>query len=157
MWPICCPETSVQNYHSTIRNIPEEHRSHVHRSLYSSSQLHCFIQTLPYALFIACSVFGVSDFWRFRCVHSSGDYLCLYWVLLICIFMWYSQMPKRRFKEIFLRPVVLKRCVLKFEQSNAYESHSSARLIFNSELSTSEWSNSGFGLINPGKRHQCIQ
>jgi hypothetical protein len=27
MWPIVCPETSVQNYHSTLRNIPEESRS----------------------------------------------------------------------------------------------------------------------------------
>jgi hypothetical protein len=24
MGPICCPETSVENYHSTLRNIPEE-------------------------------------------------------------------------------------------------------------------------------------
>jgi hypothetical protein len=27
MGPICCPETSVRNYHSTLRNIPEECRS----------------------------------------------------------------------------------------------------------------------------------
>jgi len=26
-----CPETSVRNYHYTLRNIPEEHRSHVLR------------------------------------------------------------------------------------------------------------------------------
>jgi hypothetical protein len=25
------PETSVQNYHYTLRNIPEERRSHLHR------------------------------------------------------------------------------------------------------------------------------
>jgi hypothetical protein len=31
MGPICCPETSVKSYHSTLRNIPEEHRSHQHR------------------------------------------------------------------------------------------------------------------------------
>jgi hypothetical protein len=30
MGPICCPETSVQNYHSTVRNIPEERRSQEH-------------------------------------------------------------------------------------------------------------------------------
>ena len=29
--PIGCPESSVQNYHSTLRNIPEDHRSHLHR------------------------------------------------------------------------------------------------------------------------------
>jgi hypothetical protein len=27
MGPIGCPETSVQNYHSTVRNIPEERRA----------------------------------------------------------------------------------------------------------------------------------
>jgi hypothetical protein len=26
-----CPETSVQNYHCTLRNILEERRSHLHR------------------------------------------------------------------------------------------------------------------------------
>jgi hypothetical protein len=39
--PIGCPETSVQKYHSTPRNIPEEHRYHVHHggSLESRSML----------------------------------------------------------------------------------------------------------------------
>jgi hypothetical protein len=27
-----CPETSVQNYHSTLRHIPEERQSHLRRS-----------------------------------------------------------------------------------------------------------------------------
>jgi hypothetical protein len=31
MGPIGCPETSVKNYHSPLRNTPEERRSHVHR------------------------------------------------------------------------------------------------------------------------------
>jgi hypothetical protein len=31
MRPIRCPETSVNNYHTTPRNIPEERRSHQHR------------------------------------------------------------------------------------------------------------------------------
>jgi hypothetical protein len=31
MRPIRCPETSVKYYHSTLRNIPEERRSHQHR------------------------------------------------------------------------------------------------------------------------------
>jgi hypothetical protein len=30
--PIGCPETSVQNYHTTLRNTPEERRSHRHGS-----------------------------------------------------------------------------------------------------------------------------
>jgi len=29
--PIFCPETSATNYQSTLRNIPEERRSHLHR------------------------------------------------------------------------------------------------------------------------------
>jgi hypothetical protein len=31
MEPIRCPETSVKDYHSTLRNIPEERRAHQHR------------------------------------------------------------------------------------------------------------------------------
>jgi hypothetical protein len=31
MGPIGCPETSVKDYHSTLRNIPEECRSYEHR------------------------------------------------------------------------------------------------------------------------------
>jgi hypothetical protein len=30
MGPIRCAETSVKDYHSTLRNIPEERRSHLH-------------------------------------------------------------------------------------------------------------------------------
>jgi hypothetical protein len=29
--PTCCPETSVNNYYTALRNIPEERRSHKHR------------------------------------------------------------------------------------------------------------------------------
>ena len=29
MGPIGCPETSVHNYHYTLRNFPEERRSHL--------------------------------------------------------------------------------------------------------------------------------
>jgi hypothetical protein len=29
--PICCPETSVNNYHTTPRNIAEERKSNQHR------------------------------------------------------------------------------------------------------------------------------
>jgi hypothetical protein len=32
MLPICCPETSVWDYLYTLRNIPEERRSYLHRS-----------------------------------------------------------------------------------------------------------------------------
>jgi hypothetical protein len=32
MGPMGCPETSLRNYHSTLRNIPEERIPHLHRS-----------------------------------------------------------------------------------------------------------------------------
>jgi hypothetical protein len=43
MEPTVCPETSVRTYHSTLRNIPEERRSHLRRggSLKSRSE-NCF-------------------------------------------------------------------------------------------------------------------
>ena len=31
-WTVACPETSVTNYHSTLRKVPEELRSHLQRS-----------------------------------------------------------------------------------------------------------------------------
>jgi hypothetical protein len=37
MGPIGCPETSVLKYHSVLRNIPEERRSHI-----SSSSDFCY-------------------------------------------------------------------------------------------------------------------
>jgi hypothetical protein len=32
MGQICCPETSVNNYQSTLRNIPEEPRSYIDKA-----------------------------------------------------------------------------------------------------------------------------
>jgi hypothetical protein len=46
MGPICCPETSVKDYHLTLRYTPEEHSSHVHiLSIYFSENR--VIITLP--------------------------------------------------------------------------------------------------------------
>jgi hypothetical protein len=39
MGPIRCPETSVQDYHLTLRNISEEHISHQHRGGKQKSQI----------------------------------------------------------------------------------------------------------------------
>jgi hypothetical protein len=36
---IRCPETSVNDYHSTLRNIPEERRSHQHRGASLKSRI----------------------------------------------------------------------------------------------------------------------
>ena len=49
MGPIRCPETSVNNYHTTPRNIPEERRSYQHRGgslkLRFSRKMRDYIQT----------------------------------------------------------------------------------------------------------------
>jgi hypothetical protein len=37
MGPTDCPETSVQNYHSALRNISEERRSQLHRGANNNS------------------------------------------------------------------------------------------------------------------------
>jgi hypothetical protein len=42
MVPIGCPETSVLNYHSTLRNISKELRSHQHRVGSLKSRKYCF-------------------------------------------------------------------------------------------------------------------
>jgi hypothetical protein len=41
MEPTRCPETSVKNYHTTRRNIPEESRSRQHRGGSLKSKLAC--------------------------------------------------------------------------------------------------------------------
>jgi hypothetical protein len=46
MGPICCPETSVMIHHSTLRKIPEKHRSDLHRGgRLKSPKLHCIYST----------------------------------------------------------------------------------------------------------------
>ena len=48
MGPLCCPETSVQKYHSTLRNVPEERRSD---DMYSGRDLRTFRRdVLPLSL-----------------------------------------------------------------------------------------------------------
>jgi hypothetical protein len=39
MGPICRPETSIKDYYSTLRNIPEERRSHQHRGVSLKSRM----------------------------------------------------------------------------------------------------------------------
>jgi len=59
MGPIGCPETSVRNWHSTLRKIREEHRSHI-IVLFSAniiSRVLCCIY-----LFYHLSLFGLSKF-----------------------------------------------------------------------------------------------
>ena len=45
--PIGCPETSVRNYHSTLRNIPEERISHIYRAE-AWNQKRVLYSVLPY-------------------------------------------------------------------------------------------------------------
>jgi hypothetical protein len=60
MGPICCPETSVQNGHSTLHNTPEEHGSYQHcggslksciallcLTMYTSVSNVCNFRTIP--------------------------------------------------------------------------------------------------------------
>jgi len=46
--PISCPETSVTNYHSALRNSPEELRSHLIRGGSLKSRLPVLYRTVPY-------------------------------------------------------------------------------------------------------------
>ena len=48
MGPIGCPEPSVQNYHSTLRNIPEERRSLLHDGGSLISSMNRAVPSLPY-------------------------------------------------------------------------------------------------------------
>ena len=44
MEPISCPQTSVRNYHSTLREIPKELRSNLHGGgILKSPTLHLFV------------------------------------------------------------------------------------------------------------------
>jgi hypothetical protein len=54
MGPIGCPETSVQNYHPKLHNIPEERRSHLHRggSLKSRTRRACLLASKFYSSYI---------------------------------------------------------------------------------------------------------
>jgi hypothetical protein len=45
MVPIYCPETSVENNHSTARNVPVGRRSHLHRGGCLKSRTVCFFLT----------------------------------------------------------------------------------------------------------------
>ena len=49
--PIGSPETSVRNYHSTLRNIPEERRSHIHRGESLNSHIGPTLDMLSYPIF----------------------------------------------------------------------------------------------------------
>jgi hypothetical protein len=42
--PIFCPETSVRNYYRSLRNVPEDRRSHFSLIQYTCCQeIHCFL------------------------------------------------------------------------------------------------------------------
>jgi hypothetical protein len=58
MGRIHCPETSVKDYNSTLHNIPEERRSHIHRysvkffGIYSD--LHFLMSNIAIDVFVNC-------------------------------------------------------------------------------------------------------
>jgi len=47
MEPICCLETSVQNCHCTLCNIPERRKSHLRRGVSLKSLIHYRVQRSP--------------------------------------------------------------------------------------------------------------
>jgi hypothetical protein len=48
MWPICCPETSVRNYHYSLRNNPEQRSSPLLQILLTTPALSVStVQTRP--------------------------------------------------------------------------------------------------------------
>jgi hypothetical protein len=73
MGPIRCPETSVKHYHSTLRNTPEERRSHQHRDVSLKSRT---------AAVFVCSVFALSSSTSLQLRHvrrSLSRNLCQHW------------------------------------------------------------------------------
>jgi hypothetical protein len=48
MGPIRCPETSVNDYHTTPRNIPEERRSHRNRGGSLKSRFPIFVDRVEF-------------------------------------------------------------------------------------------------------------
>jgi hypothetical protein len=59
MGPIGCPETSIRNYHSTLRKTPEERKSHLHRGGSLKSLSISFLKTSQLMLYreiiVVCS------------------------------------------------------------------------------------------------------
>jgi hypothetical protein len=57
MEPIGFPETSLKNYHSTLRNIPEERRYHLQGdgSLKSRLEISCLGLFMPHSLSVKSS------------------------------------------------------------------------------------------------------
>jgi hypothetical protein len=76
MGPICCPETSVRNYHSTLRKTPWERTSHSHsgRSLSSRSEG----QSAPTCFVTALAT--VSKGWAGQWQRENTDVTCTFLV-----------------------------------------------------------------------------
>ena len=65
MRPIGCPKTSVQNYHSALRNVPEECRSQVKEKLKLSCRSSEYV-------FITTDLFFINmSWWRLVSCHTS--------------------------------------------------------------------------------------
>jgi hypothetical protein len=84
MGPIGCPETSVQNYHSTLRNIPEERRYHLHRggSLKSDmAKLIVAFRNFANALKGVVSISSITD-WSSK---RKRNVFSVRWELMFCV------------------------------------------------------------------------
>jgi hypothetical protein len=83
MGPIGCPETSVWNYLYTLRNIPEERRSYLHRG-------GSLISHISGYLFLICTATSTTE-----CHRLFLDQPCL------CVRIIYLSLPKINISQIY--------------------------------------------------------
>jgi hypothetical protein len=76
-WPIVHPETSVQKYHSTLRNVPEERRSYLHRGESLKPRLILCIPLCLYCYSILYSSY-IGFLVNFAAGYGSGIWILAY-------------------------------------------------------------------------------
>jgi len=98
METVPCPKTSVRNYHFTLYNIPEEHRSHLH--VYCDGSLNHTINLAVtgiwllllllafgcYCCYWHLAVIAVTGIWLLLLLLAFGCYCC-YWHLAVFHFL----------------------------------------------------------------------
>jgi hypothetical protein len=85
MGPIGFPETAVENYHSTLSNIPEERKSHLHSGGSPKSRtVPCCPQQIPWELAWDWTNISVV---RYRSIVWSVSYISIVVIVTIIIIM----------------------------------------------------------------------
>ena len=84
MGPTGCPETSVRIYHYTLRNNPDERRSHLHHG--GSLQSRSVSETLP-----LCQIFTTFNIlvavWLWFRLPQLNIYIYIYMCVCVCVCM----------------------------------------------------------------------